>query len=63
VDPEDDEADQSDYYLEMQKAQGANGFFDDGFTFIFTETDPETEKVDLKPIKPRHISFQIYTSD
>ena len=47
----------------MQKAQGANGFFDDGFTFIFTETNPETEAVELKPIRPRHISFQIYTSD
>lgn len=48
----------------MQKTQGANGFFDDGFTFVFTVADEETgEQVLQTDLKPRHLSFQVMTLD
>ena len=62
--PQEDDIDRNNYYLEMQKTQGANGFFDDGFTFVFTVADEETgEQVLQTDLKPRHLSFQVMTLD
>ena len=43
-------------YLQMKKISGAQGFFDDGLTYLFTKSDGE-----LWPIRPRHIHFEVNT--
>jgi len=39
----------------MKKSSGAEGFFDDGLTYLFKKTDGT-----LKDIRPRHIHFEVY---
>ena len=40
----------------MKKATGAEGFFDDGLTYLFKKSDG-----DLAAVRPRHIHFEIKT--
>ena len=52
---------QSNYYLELHKKQGAKGFYDDAYTFIFTENVDGIET--LRKITPRHLTFECKTSN
>lgn len=40
----------------MKKATGAEGFFDDGLTYLFKNSDGS-----LAAVRPRHIHFEILT--
>ena len=40
----------------MKKATGAEGFFDDGLTYLFKNNDQT-----LAAVRPRHIHFEIMT--
>lgn len=41
--------------IELQKSTCAEGFFDDGLTYLFKSGD------DLQPVRPRHIHFEVKT--
>ena len=43
----------------LTKKTGAEGFFDDGLTYLFQKPNEETGEQELWPVRPKHIHFEV----
>lgn len=49
-------------YIEMEKKTGAEGFFDDGLTYLFQQKNEESGELELAAVRPTHIHFEVQTT-
>lgn len=46
--------------ISMEKRTDAEGFFDDGLTYLFMKENSESGEKELRDIRPKHIHFEVY---
>ena len=45
--------------ITLTKKTGAEGFFDDGLTYLFQKPNDQTGENELWPVRPGHIHFEV----
>ena len=46
--------------ISLEKNSDAEGFFDDGLTYLFMRKNEDTQEMELSPVRPGHIHFEVY---